>query len=148
MNRRLWLVMAGGGVVAVASLVCLPFACRPADPLPEIPPPSEPARIHFSRLPPLVYTRGEYVGREVRTAFYRLPAPTADPLVYLFHPGEPVEVNPPTYRLHFGTPPVFADAPFVVVGTVDGIDTDLVRRLNGVPGVLVLRGCRALPSGH
>jgi len=131
--------MAGGGVVAVASLVCLPFACRPADPLPEIPPPSEPARIHFSRLPPLVYTRGEYVGREVRTAFYRLPAPTADPLVWEYRPGRPANITPPSYRIVFDRPPEFGPKmPVAVVGTVTGITPDSRVRPDRVPGAVVL----------
>ncbi len=144
MRRRLWFVLAGGGVVAVASMVCLPFACRPADP-PPVTPATEPVRIHFSKLPPLVYARNAHVGEQVRVAFYRPLDPTADPLVYLFHPGEPVAVVPPTYRLHFAAPPVFEESPAVVVGAVDGIDVDFVKRLSGVPGVLVLRGCRVLP---
>ena len=104
---------------------------------------TEPVRVHFSQLPTLVYARSQFVGQRVRVAFYRPLTPTDDATVYHFHPGEPVQVTPATYRLHFVEPPTFGSR-VVVVGTVGGVEPDFVKRLNAVPGVLVLTDCRAL----
>lgn len=112
------------------------------------PPPvaTHPRPVHFSDLPRYVY-RGEYRGELVRVAFYRPLTPTADPLVWEFHPGEPASVVPATVRIHFAEPPDFPPRSLaVVVGTVEGIDADLVIRTNGVPGVLVLRAARVVPA--
>jgi hypothetical protein len=136
MNRRLWLVLSGGGVVALTAAAWLCWPRSTTCP--------EPVGVHFSDLPKQVYRRGDYKGQAVRVAFYRSLTPTDDPLVWHFHPGEPAAVVPPTYRLHFAEPPTAG--PLIVVGTVEGIDPDGVRRVSGVPGVVVLRGCRALPD--
>jgi len=140
MKRVLWVVL---GVFAVVAGVLLAFAVGRQ---PESVSPSEkPVRIQFSQLPLAVFERGRYVGHKVRVAFYRPLTPTDDPLVYHFHPGEPVEVVPPTYRLHFASPPEFRSH-VVVVGTVEGVHPDYVKRINGVPGVLVLRACQVPPD--
>lgn len=106
----------------------------------------EPSYVHYSDLPRAVYLRREYIGREVRVAFYRRLVPTPDPLVYHFHPGDK-HVAPSNYTIHFDTPPDFAEAPpVVVVATVEGLAVDLVKRPNGVPGAVVLRAARLLPA--
>ncbi len=131
------MVVAGGAVVMTAAGVLLwPKSTTPVDPV----------AVHFSELPKAVLRTGEYRGRQVRVAFYRAPVPTADPLVWHFHPGEPARVVPASYRLHFACPPpAFDTLPVVVVGTVDGIEADLTIRPSGVPGVLVIRGCSSVP---
>ncbi len=81
--------------------------------------------------------RTRYSGR-VRVTFQFPLAPTADPRVFLYHPGHPAKVAPPTYRVHFAEPPSLPTGAVLVEGTAEPIAPDLVRRTNGVPGVLVL----------
>lgn len=109
--------------------------------------PAEPAGVRswpVADLPRHVYRTGA-TGQRVRVTFPLPLQPTADPLVWHYHPGHPPKIAPPTYRVHFQTIEqaltVSGDTVAVVVeGTVEGIAPDLVRRVSGVPGVLVLRG--------
>lgn len=136
MNRRLLLV-GGVSVLAIAGVTLLVWPKQ-------VPQDHQPTPVPFSKLPVVVYRKGEHVGRQVLVSFYRPLTATPDPLVYHFHPGEPAIVVPATYRLHFDSPPPLTAS--TVIGTVEGIDPDGIRRLNGVPGLVVLRGCRVLPS--
>lgn len=123
----------------VAALVVVSCWPRPSPPAVD----AEPVSVHRSDLPRLVYRQGEYIGRSVRVAFPVRLAPTADPLVWNYRPGGANIL--PTHRLHFADPPEFGPLPVVVVGTVEGIAADLQVRPNGVPGVVVLRGCAVRP---
>lgn len=90
-------------------------------------------------LPKHLYRSGQ-TGLRVRVAFQMPLQPTADPLVFLYHPGWPPRTIPPTYRVHFDSPPTLPAGAVVVEGTAERIEPDDTRRLNGVPGLLVLRG--------
>lgn len=107
------------------------------------PPPAAVEDWPVADLPRHVYRTGA-TGQRVRVTFQFPLAPTADPCVFHYHPGHPPKVAPPTYRVHFDTPPALPAGAVLVEGTVGGIDPDLTRRLSGVPGVLVLR--RASPA--
>lgn len=133
MNRRSWLVLGAGGLVlAAAGAVWVSW--------PKAVPAPPPVAVPHADLPRMVYKAGSYRGRAVVVAFPLALTATPDPLVWEYRPGWPAEHTPPTYRIHFTAPPVFADRPpHVVTGTVDGIDPDATIRPNGVPGVLVLR---------
>lgn len=127
--------MAVLGGVALAVLFCRPAPAPVVSPVPQPWPTAE--------LPKHVF-RTRFAGR-VRVTFQFPLQPTADPLVWHYHPGHPPKIAPPTYRVHFLTIEqaltVSGDTVAVVVeGTVEGIAPDLVRRVSGVPGVLVLRG--------
>jgi hypothetical protein len=106
---------------------------------PPAPTAAEPVPVTPSALPRLVYRTGA-VGHTVRVPFEAPLAPTADPRVWLYHPGTPHKAHPETIRVEFADPPALPlPAPLcVVVGRVDRIDIDLRRRLNQVPGCVVL----------
>ena len=106
------------------------------------PPAPEPARVHFSDLPPAAY-RGRYRGERVVVSYPLRLHPSPDPRVWYFKPGS--DTLPATHRLHFDAPPAFGPLPLTVAGTVSGIDPDGVVRTNNVPGVVVLTGCSVVP---
>lgn len=66
------------------------------------------------------------------------PNSTADPLVWEYRPSSFGTV-PPSIQFHFRNVP---KGPFkTVTGTVSFLEFDLKRRVNGVPGVVVMGGC-------
>lgn len=85
-----------------------------------------------------------YHGQTSKTArvLLQFPArPTADPLVWEYCPSAFGTV-PPSIRFHFAERPV---APVLAVeGTVAAFDIDIRRRVNNLPGVAILTGCRAV----
>lgn len=80
----------------------------------------------------------------VRVGFQFALVPTADPLVWVYHPGYPPRVIPPTYRVHFAEVPAFTSPPFVVEG-VASFEPDGRRRPSGVMGLVVLRAAVVVP---
>ena len=73
----------------------------------------------------------------VRVAFTHRPTPTADPLVWLYHPTSP-PLGPPYYEIRFARPPQWKDAaPFRVEGS-PRLRRDTDRRLSRVPGTVIL----------
>jgi hypothetical protein len=77
-------------------------------------------------------------GFPVAVAFGVRLVPTADPLVWEYRPSQP-PIVPPTYVIHFITPPSFTGPPpYLVEGVVDRLVPDPVRRINGVPGYVRL----------
>ncbi len=137
MNRRLWFVVMVS-VVAVAASVAL-LNGRPAGPPALSTSPSNPALVPCSRLPRLLFERGEYAGQVVQVGFELPLTPTGDPLIWEYRPGVPSDIIPPTYRIVFERPPAFCpNPPVVVFGTVSRFEVDAARRLSRVPGVVVL----------
>jgi len=74
----------------------------------------------------------------VCVAFQFLLTPTADPLVWLYHPGYPPKVAPASYEVRFVREPKFPARPPVNVCGRPSYRPDAVRRASGVPGVVVL----------
>jgi hypothetical protein len=135
MKRVLCGVVLMAACVAAGVWLVWPERPRPAP---------EPARVHFSDLPAVVYHHGRHRGGVVVVSYPLRLHPSPDPLVWYFKPGS--DTLPPTHRLHFAEPPDFpARPPFCVTGTVEGIDPDGQVRTNNVPGVVVLTGCRVVP---
>lgn len=127
-------MLAGAGAVAAGGTVAvlLPKSTTTNDQ------PPEPLAVEQASLPRDLFERGEYRGRVVRVGFELPLTPTADPLVWEYRPGLPPEHTPPTYRVHFDTRPEFGRPPHVVTGTVSHLDPDARRRVNRVPGVVVI----------
>lgn len=101
--------------------------------------PTDPQPWPVASLPKHLYHSPGSV-RSARVSFPLHLQPTADPLVWRYHPGHPPAVAPMTYEVHFDSPPSFpAVPPVTVTATVEGLKLDPVRRLNGVPGFIVLR---------
>lgn len=88
--------------------------------------------------PPKALFAGADVPATVCVAFTHRPTPTADPLVWLYHPSSP-PVGPPYYEIHFGRPKWGNTAPFRVEGTPH-LRKDGLRRINRVPGTVILAG--------
>jgi hypothetical protein len=91
-------------------------------------------------------SRATDFGHPVRVAFELPLLPTADPLVFDYHPGHPPSVFPPTVRVAFAEPPPLPlPAPLVVVIGIlerrDGSD----RKTNGEVGVVVISGAAVVP---
>lgn len=96
-------------------------------------------------LPKHAYKTGRG-GFDAVVSFQHPLTPTADPLVFHYHPGHPPAVVPATYEVRFAAPPDFPPSPpYVVRGRVSHVEPDLVRRVNGVPGRLVLLAAVPVP---
>lgn len=73
------------------------------------------------------------------------PQPTADPKVFDYHPGYPVNFFAPSLRVVFDSPPGrLPDPGFKVRGHVAGFKSDGRSRPTRAPGVLVLDRVRLL----
>ena len=81
----------------------------------------------------------------VRVTFISHFTPTDDPLVFLYHPGVPATMYPPTVQVRFSTPPQFARPPFVVEGTYSRIDPDSLLRRSNHLGVVVITDAVLVP---
>lgn len=131
-------VIAPAAVTAVA-LVVVWLGCRTPEPEPAV------ELWPVAGLPKHVYHTGR-AGFTAEVSFQHPLTPTADPCVYLYHPGRPVSVCPASYEIRFARPPAqFQPSPVVVRGRVEVIRADAVRRVSGVPGRLVLCGCVLAP---
>lgn len=72
----------------------------------------------------------------VRVPFDDRLAPTADPTVFEYRPGD---LFPPSIRIEFAAPPTFGAGPgCVVVGRFVGVIPDGKRRPNGAAGCVLL----------
>lgn len=86
-----------------------------------------PAELCKANLPP---------GTIVRI-YFRLPlTPTADPLIWEYRPGHPVELIPPTMRVFFAHP--VHTPPEYITARIDGWQEDLLQRHNKKTAALVL----------
>ena len=139
MGRILWLV--GGSVAVVAAGVGVALWFQPGSTDGSSSKAIELLLVPCDDLPRAVFERGEYVGRSVRVGFELPLTPTADPLSWEYRPGIPPTAVPAVYRIHFERPPEFGRSmPVLVVGTVSRFEPDTRRRLNRVPGVVVITG--------
>lgn len=98
--------------------------------------PSDPVYWPVSELPKSL--RDGLPSGPVRVSFLLPLTSTADPLVWHYHPGRPVEVAPATYSIRFVREPKFPARLPVTVEGFAAFAPDGVRRVNGVPGVVVL----------
>ena len=107
---------------------------------------TEPASWPADTLPGHLYRTGA-TDLPVRVGFPFPLSPTADPLVWNYHPGYPAEHTPPSYRIHFAEPPRLPPAgqPIVITGFAL-FEPDTLRRINGLPGVALVRAARLAPA--